>query len=202
MKLKRAIQSFRLSVSKEFAMLTIFIIIAVVLGFYTGYRRGLIMQVIRLIGYIVTFILATKYYDTISTYVEMLIPFPAVQQGSYLAIYTESESFMLDQAFYNAITFLLIGIVGWLVTNFLAMFFTRLSYYDVMKYANYIGGGFINAMVTYVIIFILLYILSLIPIEFIQQQFVDNPLAFWIVDRTPFLADFAKEMWMQVNPIS
>lgn len=181
-------------------MLTILIVIALAIGFYTGYRRGLIMQAIRLIGYIVTFILATKYYDKIAAYVEMLIPFPAVQQGSYLAIYTESESFMLDKAFYNAITFLLIGIVGWLLTNFLAMFFTRVTYYDMMKYANYIGGGLINALVTYVVIFILLYILSLIPIEFIQQQFVDNPIAFWIVDRTPFLADFAKDMWMQVNP--
>lgn len=183
-------------------MLTILIVIALALGFYTGYRRGLIMQAIRLIGYIVTFIIATKYYDTIANYVEMLIPFPAVQQGSHLAIYTESESFMLDQAFYNAITFLIIAFVGWLITNFLAMFFTRVTYYDLLKYVNYIGGGLINALVTYVIIFMFLYILSLIPIEFIQQQFVDNPLAFWIVDRTPFFADFAKEMWMQVNPAS
>lgn len=183
-------------------MLTMIIVIALAIGFYAGYRRGLIMQAIRLIGYVLTFILATKYYDTIATYVEMVIPFPSVQQGSYLAIYTESESFMLDQAFYNAITFLLISIVGWLLTNFLAMFFTRVTYYDLMKYVNYLGGGLINALVTYVIIFIVLYILSLIPIEFVQQQFVDNPLAFWIVDRTPFLAEFAKEMWMKVSPVN
>lgn len=180
-------------------MLTILIITALAIGFYLGYRRGLIMQGIRLVGYIITFILATKYYETISNYIEMLIPFPAVSQGSNLAFYTESESFLLDRAFYNAITFLLIGLVGWLVTNFLAMFFTRVTYYEVLKHVNYVGGGLINALVTYVIIFIFLYILSLIPIEFIQQQFVDNPIAFWIVDRTPFLADFAKDMWMQVG---
>lgn len=182
-------------------MLTIFIILALSIGFYTGYRRGLIMQAIRLAGYIITFVIATNFYEPLSEIVELFIPFPAIQPNSNLVLYNEAESFLLDQVFYRAITFVLIGLIGGLLTNFLAMFFTRLSYYEIFKYVNYLGGGIINLIITYVIIFMVLFIFSLIPIEFIQQQFVDNPLAFWMVDRTPLLSDLANEAWFNVNPL-
>lgn len=182
-------------------MLTIFILLALGIGFYTGYRRGLIMQAVRLIGYIITFVIAINFYEPLSEIVELFIPFPAVQPNSNLALYNEAQSFLLDQVFYRAITFVLIWIIGGLLTNFIAIFFTRLSYYDFFKYINYIGGGIINLLITYAVIFMFLFILSLIPIEFIQQQFVDNPFAFWMVDRTPFLSDFANEAWFNVNPL-
>lgn len=95
---------------------------------------------------------------------------------------------------------MLIALIGWLVTNFVVMFFNKVVYYDIFKYANYIGGGIINLLITYGIIFVMLFILSLIPIEFIQQQFVDSPLAYWIVSQTPILSETAAQAWLQVNP--
>lgn len=183
-------------------MLTIFILLVLGIGFYTGYRRGLIMQAVRLVGYIITIVIAINFYEPLSEIVELFIPFPAIQPNSNLALYNEAESFLLDQVFYRAITFVLIGLIGGLLTNFIAIFFTRLSYYDFFKYINHIGGGVINLLIMYAVIFMFLFILSLIPIEFIQQQFVDNPFAFWMVDRSPFLSDLANKAWFNVNPLS
>ncbi|MCW6675032.1 CvpA family protein [Aerococcaceae bacterium NML171108] len=182
-------------------MLSIAIIIALVFGFYNGYRRGLLMQLIRLIGYIVSIVLATKFYEPLTKIVEMLVPFPSIQQDTQLAVYNESVSFVLDQAFYRVITFVLIGLIGWLLTNFISLFFSKLKYYNFFwKQANYLAGGVINLVITYGVVFLFLFILSLIPIEFIQQQFVDNPLAYWIVSQTPILSDTAIDAWLQVNP--
>lgn len=183
-------------------MLTIILIVALLLGFYTGYRRGLALQLIRLVGYIITFILATRYYQPLAEIVEMLIPFPSIQPDTSLTFYDEATSFFLDDAFYHVITFILIGIIGWLATNFLSLLFNKIMYYDFLNHLNAIGGGVINALITYVIIFFFFFVLSLIPIEFIQQQFVDNPIAYNVVANTPFFSDFAAETWLNVNPFN
>lgn len=183
-------------------MLTIILIVALLLGFYTGYRRGLALQLIRLVGYIISFILATKYYQSLSDIVEMLVPFPSIQPNTSLAFYDEATSFFLDDAFYHAITFILIGIIGWLVTNFLSLLFNRVMYYDFLNHANAIGGGVVNGLITYVIIFFIFFVFSLIPVEFIQQQFVDNPVAYNVVANTPFFSDFVAETWLNVNPFN
>ncbi|MGO4936831.1 CvpA family protein [Fundicoccus sp. Sow4_H7] len=182
-------------------MLTIVIFLFLAFNFYTGYRRGLIMQAIQLIGYTLTIILATQYYEPISEFVEMIIPFPAIQQNSEFVFYSEAQSFFLDQAFYRSISFVLIIIVGWIATKVLSILFTRAIYYDVFKTVNRVIGGLINVFVAYVGIFIFLFIASLIPIEFIQQQFVDNPVAYQIVANTPVLSDLATETWLNVNPL-
>lgn len=181
-------------------MLTILIIVILAYSFYTGYRRGLIMQTIQLVGYIATVVIATRYYDQLSEYVEMLIPFPAVSQTSEFVFYNEAQSFNLDDAFYRAISFVIITIIGWILTKFLSTFFTRVIYYDILKSVNYILGGIINLVITYVVVFVFLFIASLIPIEFVQQQFVDNPIAYQIVANTPVLSDMAADAWLNVNP--
>lgn len=183
-------------------MLTLIILISLALGFYFGYRRGLVMQSIRLLGYIATFILAVRFFQPLSEWVEMFVPFPAVAQNTNLAIYNEQTSFIIDEAFYRVLTFILIGFIGWVLTNILAHLFRPLLYIGILNLANKVVGGIINFLVTYVIVFCLLFALSLIPFEFIQQQFVNNPLAYWIVTQSPFLSSFAADAWLTVNPFS
>ncbi|HFI0463366.1 TPA: CvpA family protein [Streptococcus suis] len=183
-------------------MLTILILLILAYSFYTGFRRGLVMQAIQLVGYIITFLLATRYYQQIADYIELFVPFPSIQQNSDLIFYNEAQSFLVDQAFYRAITFVAIWLVGWLVTKFLALFFNRVTYYPVLSHLNYIGGGLINLLISFTVIFAILFILSLIPIEFIQQQFVDNPLAYRIVSDTPVLSQWALDTWLTLNPFN
>ncbi|EHR36560.1 CvpA family protein [Facklamia languida] len=179
-------------------MLSILVIAILAYGFYAGYRSGLIMQAVRLIGYVITFLLATRYFDVLNHWVEMFVPFPAVQADSQLVLYTEAQSFYLDQAFYKLLTFLIIWLIGWLVTNLLSTLLIKVTYYDVLNLVNRILGGFINLLVVYFIVFMVLYLLSLLPIEFIQQQFVNHPLLFWIVDSSPFLSDFIHQLGLGI----
>lgn len=180
-------------------MLTMIIIAVLVYSFYTGFRRGLVMQVIQLVGYVITFFVASRLTGELAQYVEMLIPFPSVQQNSTLVFYNEAQSFLLNYAFYRAITFVLIGLVGFVLTKFVSVFFTRLTYYSMFKHIDKIGGAIVNLLITFICVFLFLFILSLIPLESIQQQFVDNPLAFRIVSDTPILSNWAMNAWLSVN---
>lgn len=182
-------------------MLSILIILILAYSFYMGYRRGLVMQAIQALGYLITFLLATRFYEDIAGSIELLVPFASVQQNSNLVFYSERQSFMLDQAFYQAITFVAIFLIGWLLTKFISLFFRRISYYPILGKDNQIVGGLLNLCFSFIFVFILLFILSLIPIEIIQQLFVDNPLAFRIVSDTPILSDWAVQTWLTINPL-
>ncbi|EKB55232.1 MULTISPECIES: CvpA family protein [Facklamia] len=175
-------------------MFSLLVIIILALAFYAGYRRGLVMQAVRLIGYLISFVLANFYFQPLSHWLEMFIPFPAVRADTNLALYSEAESFFVDQIFYRCLTFLLIWLIGWLLTNLMSSFLTKLSYYSVLNIVNRLLGGAINFLVAYFIVFMVLFLLSLMPIEFIQQQFVNHPLLFWIVDATPLLADYVRHL--------
>lgn len=183
-------------------MFTLLIILILALGFYQGYRQGLAMQIVRLVGYVISFLLATRYYEPLSKWIEMLVPFPAVQPNTQFAIYNEAMSFNIDRAFYRVVTFIAILIIGYVVTRILSVFFSRLRYYTFLETVNGILGGVINLIITYVVIFIILFTLSLLPIEWVQQQFVNNPVLYWIVSQSPFLADFAQNAWLNTNPFA
>lgn len=181
-------------------MLTVIVIIILLNSFYTGYRRGLMLQLVRLVGYAVTVWFAISYSGAFARYTAMFVPFPALRPSVELALYDEEASFWVDQAFYKGLTFLAFLIIGFLLTNFIAMLFKNVKYYENWHAANRVLGALLNVIVGYGMVFILLFLLSLVPIEFIQQQFVDNPVAYWIVSQTPVLSDAAMQAWVQIKP--
>ena len=68
------------------------------------------------------------------------------------------------------------------------------------KWANHIGGGLISVLIAYIWIFFSLFTLSLVPLESVQQQFMNNPIAYRVVSQTPVLSDMANRLWLQANP--
>lgn len=181
-------------------MLTFAILLILIYSFYTGYRRGFVIQFVRLVGYIISTIVASKLYIPFSKYTEVFVPFPSIQPNSQLAIYNEATSFILDTAFYRVVSFMVVAFVGWLITNFIGVFFKRVSYYMPFRWVNHLAGGVMNVLTSFVFVYLILFVMSLIPVEAIQQQFVDNPIAYRIVSQTPILTDMAMKTWLQVNP--
>ena len=180
-------------------MLTLVIIAILAYSFYTGYRRGLVMQAIRFVGYAISLMIAGQFAPQLAKLAEFFVPFPSIQQQTQLSVYNEVASFILDSAFYRAISFVAIAFVGWVITNLVSVAFRKVRFYEVFRLANHMGGGILNALISFVIVFYLLFILSLIPIDRVQQQFVDNPIAYRIVTGTPVLSDMASKSWLDGN---
>ena len=178
--------------------IVLFLLLA--LAFYQGYRQGLALQVVRLIAYGVTFLLASTYIDTISSWIEMIIPFPAIQPDTEFIFYSEELSFFVDDAFYRVLAYLLIFVIGIFISKILTVFLSKLQHYEFLDMANGLLGGLINALISYLVIFLILFLLSLLPIEWIQQQFVNYPVLYWIVSSTPIVSQWAMDAWLVANP--
>lgn len=181
-------------------IVNIILLLLLLLAFYQGYRQGLVLQIIRLITYVVIYILSANYIDILSSWVEMIVPFPAIQPNTEFVFYSEELSFFVDDAFYRVLAYLLIFVIGFLISKLLTVFLSRLQHYEFLETVNGLLGGIIHLIISYLVIFMVLFLLSLLPIEWIQQQFVNYPILYWIVSSTPIISQWAMDAWLVANP--
>ena len=84
-------------------MLTILILLLLAFGFYTGAKRGLILQVLYSVGYLISYFVARTYYKEVASHLELYIPYPSVTPTSKLVFFNQEISLDLDKAFYSAV---------------------------------------------------------------------------------------------------
>ncbi|EGO8385069.1 CvpA family protein [Enterococcus faecalis] len=181
-------------------MLTILILLLLAFGFYTGAKRGLILQVLYSVGYLISYFVARTYYKEVASHLELYIPYPSVTPTSKLVFFNQEISLDLNKAFYSAVAFLLLLFAGWLVVRFLAIFLHGLTFIPVLKQVNGLLGGVLSVLVLYVGLFLVLATASMIPSDIVQNQFRSSGLARGIVKNTPILTKQAYELW--VEPIT
>lgn len=58
-------------------MLTLFIIILFAIAYYTGARRGLVLQIVYTVGYMLSLSSAKKYYLVLAKKLELIVPYPS-----------------------------------------------------------------------------------------------------------------------------
>ncbi|WP_169729070.1 CvpA family protein [Atopobacter phocae] len=176
-------------------VLTIIIIFNLLIGLYRGARRGFLLQLILTMGYSVSFYVAKLYYIQWSEWVEMFVPFPSSTDATGLTFYSAMEQINLDTAFYRALTFILILVSGVIITRLLGYLLREVRFLPVISHANGFLGAIVGMAVNYMGTFFFLSLLSFVPLEMIQQQFVDSQLAYFIVDRTPFISELLMNWW-------
>jgi uncharacterized membrane protein required for colicin V production len=174
-------------------MLDILILILLVAGFITGAKRGLVVQLIHMTGFIIALIVSYTYYKPLAEKFVLWIPFPAITTGSKLTIAVESLD--LDQTFYRIIAFALIFIIVKFALQLLASMFDFLKYLPILGFISNIVGAVLGFIEFYFIIFILLYVFAMLPIDFIQNFISKSSLTSWILNHTPLLSETVKNWW-------
>lgn len=178
-------------------MVTLLIIILLAIGFYSGYRRGFTLQIVYSIGYAAAFWVAQNYYKALAPNLELLIPYPSATPDTKLVFFDSEITFELDQAFYAACAFMILLFAGWLVTRFVAIFAHKLMFLPILKQANSLAGGILSVVIVYIGIFLVLSIVSMIPMTFIQNMLESSSLARFIVEQTPVLSKLIYDLWIE-----
>lgn len=181
-------------------MLTIILLFLLLSGILIGLRRGFILQVLHLTGFIIAFIVAAKYYSAVASKLEMWIPYPNLLEGSDWSIFL--ASLPLEAAFYNAIAFGALFFVTKIVLQILATMLDFIADLPFIRFVNGALGALLGFLEVYLIVFILLFIFALAPIPFIQNMIDQSSLATFMIERTPFLSDKMMTYWFENNPFS
>lgn len=175
-------------------MVTLIILLYLLVGVYTGMRRGLTLELVYIAGYFITFLIAMATYKGLAKFLSVYIPYPSYIPGNHLVIFTEAQAMSLDQSFYNLIAFLIIMIIGWLVVRFLGYVASELTFLPLLKQFNTIGGAALGFLMNYLFIFFILYAVAMIPMA-PAQKIVEGGLPNFIITKTPIVTQLVSS-WL------
>ncbi|MEH7491343.1 CvpA family protein [Neobacillus niacini] len=176
-------------------MLDLAIILLLVFGFFIGLKRGFILQLVHLTGFIIAYIVANLYYDDLAPRLTLWVPYPNLGTTSPLKLLSENGN--MEEAFYRAIAFVIIFFVVKILLQIIGSMLDFIAHLPILKQLNVWAGGILGFAEVYLVLFILLYIAALVPMEFLQKPLDDSIMGNLIVNHTPFLSEQIKNMWIE-----
>lgn len=175
-------------------MLDLVIFIFLIFGFLVGLKRGLILQVIHLAGFIISFVVAYIYYDQLAPRLTLWIPYPSFGSDSSLELILDNGN--IEESYYRAIAFVVIFFAVKILLQIIGSMLDFVAHLPLIKTLNIWAGGLLGFIENYLIIFIVLYIAALLPIEMIQGHLGNSFLANMMVEHTPYFSEKINDLWI------
>lgn len=162
-------------------ILTLIILFMLVIGFFIGLNKGLVLQVVNFTGFIVAFAAAFIYFNDFALHLRW-IPSPSSANSNVENIYYQVIAFVI----------LLFGIrILWNILGSTLDFLANLPLISILN--RWLGGVF-GFLKVYIITFLFLNLVVLIPIVPVQQAVSDSTLAQKMVQDTPVLSEKINEL--------
>ena len=176
-------------------MLDLILIILLIFGVIFGLKRGFILQLLHMIGFVVAFIVAHMYYADLAPKLTLWIPYPSADIDHPIQMFFKDIPF--DIVFYRAIAFVGIFIATRIVLSIIASIFDVVASLPVLNILNRLGGAIFGFIEMYLLLFILLYITALIPLEIIQDPINQSSLVDKIINDTPYFSETIQKWWFK-----
>lgn len=178
-------------------MIGFFILIVLLIAFYSGGRRGAPLQLVYTIGYVLSFLFALANYQTLADKIELYVPYMSVTEESTLLFYDQNTALDLDKVYYAAVAFLILLFIGWLLVKVCGIFLSDLRFrrFRFLKGYDWLVAGGLNVIIVYLSVFYFLTILSMIPLATVQNIFEKSFTARIIVENSPILTNFFHKVW-------
>lgn len=174
-------------------MVDLIIIILLFAGLVSGAKRGLIVQLIQMAGFLISIIVAYLYYKPLAEKLVLWIPYPSVDENTTLKFAVEQLD--LSHTFYQLLAFALIFFVVKFAIQIFASLFDFLRHIPILGGLNRILGGLFGVIEAYLLIFIVLYVIALLPIDGIQKYVESSFLTTLILDYTPIISKTFQNLW-------
>lgn len=174
-------------------MFSFILILLLLFGFFVGIKRGLILQLLHLVGFIIAFIVAIQYYDELGPKIALWIPYPELSDDGAWADFL--QMLPLENGFYNAIAFAIIFFAVKIILQIIASMLDFVASIPILNSVNKLLGSVFGFLEIYLILFIVLYILALTPLETVQGWINNSSIALFILEQTPYFSEKVMELW-------
>jgi uncharacterized membrane protein required for colicin V production len=149
-------------------ILTIVILILLGHALFRGFRRGLVLELIYAAGYILVLVFARTYASALGAQLERWLTISSV---SY------------------SVAFMLLTSIGWIAIHYIGRLSRVITFLPVIKQVNSIAGGAVGVVITYLILFVVLLVSTVIPNEQWQAQLKESVVAQAMITKTPQLGE-------------
>ncbi|NSL51541.1 CvpA family protein [Calidifontibacillus erzurumensis] len=173
-------------------MFDIILLSILVIGFFIGFRRGFILQVFYFASFIAAIVVAYFYSDDISPFIKLWVPFPSLNGNS--AVSFLFDTIKIEEIYYRAISFAALFFGTKLTLRMIGSMLNFLADVPILRTINGWLGGALGLVEVYLLMFILLYIANLLPIDTVQAFVNDSVLAKGMIEHTPIVSGKLKEL--------
>lgn len=174
----------------------IIIIILFIMGIVEGYKRGLITSLFKLLSTIIIFVFAYSLKGPLSLVLMNYLPFL-----SFSGIFAGITA--LNVLLYEGIAFFILIIIFSFLTKILLKISGILNKIInatiILGFPNKIGGAIINLVRYYIIAFIVIFILNLIPASSIYIN--SSNLSQAMLNKTPILSPATKNLNKSISEV-
>ncbi|MFC2948601.1 CvpA family protein [Virgibacillus sediminis] len=174
-------------------MFDFILILLLVFGFLMGLKRGFILQLFHLVGFIIAFIVAVMYYDEFGTRLALWVPYPDLGDEHAWAEFL--QELPLESGFYNAVAFAIIFFAVKMILQIIASMLDFVASIPILRSVNKLLGSVLGFVEIYLLLFIVLYILALTPVAEIQSWINGSAIALFILEHTPYFSEKITELW-------
>ncbi|WP_020006390.1 CvpA family protein [Salinicoccus albus] len=169
-------------------ILTLIILLILAGGFFIGLRRGLVYEFVHLTGFLVSLAVAYLYFTELAPHLRW-IPSPDLT-GSGPGFFSN----ITEDFYYRTIAFLILFLGVNILWNTLGSMLNSLAELPVLRIVNRWFGGAFGFVKVYLIVFLLLNLVVLIPIASAEDAVSNSALAQGMVEHTPFLSEKIEEL--------
>lgn len=170
----------------------IIIIILLVLGGIIGYRRGLSLQALHMLGTLSAVIIAALNYELLASRFDMILPYPAPGDESSLSALPNLDD--PELSFYKMGAFIIIFMLAKVVIQLIISAFDYLQQVPMLGLIGSIVSAAIGVAEMIVVIVVILFMVALVPIGFIQEV-VDGGIFRTLIDNT-FVLSGRMKSWI------
>lgn len=170
-------------------VLDIIIVILFIISFLEGWKKGLLTSLVKLLSSILIFILAFLLKGPISLiFIEHL---PFISFGGIFAGITS-----INVILYEGLAFLLcviiLSILFKILLKFTGVINKLINATIILGLPNKLGGAIVNFVRYYIIIFIIVFVVSLIPKT--SKYILEANLSNTMLNKTPVLSSMTKDL--------
>ncbi len=161
-------------------------------GFLIGFKRGFILQIVHLSGFIVSLVVAYLFFDDLAPHLKLWIPYPNLGDGTSTIL----SVLNVENIYYKGIAFAILFFGTKIAMHILGSMLNFLADLPFLRTINRWSGGILGFLEIYLLVFIFLFIAAIIPNESLQHTLSDSLVAQLMIKHTPFFSAHLQELWL------
>ncbi|MGW9855728.1 putative membrane protein required for colicin V production [Staphylococcus hominis] len=163
------------------------LILMILIYMVIGFRRGLWLNSLHLSSTLVSLFIAYRYYRDITKQMIVFVPFPkTVAFDTHFAFQYHD----VQQRFDTIVAFLCIAFLSKLLLYLIIVTFDNIVSYHNIHFASRVFGSLLGIIASMIVLQLVLYLVSLYPNEWIQENLKDGYLSHIILFKMPFLSSY------------
>jgi uncharacterized membrane protein required for colicin V production len=174
------------------SLMDLVIVILFIAGVVIGFRRGFILQAIHLIGFLVAYIVAYRYFDQVSPMLKTWLPYPLTEE-------TGSSPWLqvidVEGMYYAAIAFALLFFGTKIALQVVGRCLHLITLLPGLNIANRSLGGILGFLEVTIIIFVIAHVLLFIPWSTGQIWLSESVIGSWMTEQSPYVSNQLQEIW-------